>query len=409
MSDIFLPQTAEDVRQAIAWAAAENQPLAVQGNGSKARLGRPVQAAHLLDLSRLSGVLEYEPAELVLTARPATLIADIETLLGEQRQILAFEPPDFGPLWGMPPGRGTLGGAIGANLAGPRRFKIGAMRDHLLGFQAVTGRGELVKNGAKVVKNVTGYDLSKLLCGAFGTLAAIVEANVKVLPAPEKTRTILVYGLSDAAAVQALAEAAQSPHEVSGLAHLPADMAARSGVGRIAAAGQAVTLVRVEGTDVSVLARCAALHDLLGRHGALDELHSLNSAWAWREIRDASLLALPLERVLWRISVAPMQGPALVASLRHSLPGLAAFYDWAGGLIWLALPPSEDAGAGLVRQAVAASGGGHATLFRAEDALRAALPVFQPQEAALAALSLRVKQSFDPKHILNPGRMEAGV
>ncbi|MBP6819030.1 glycolate oxidase subunit GlcE [Ferrovibrio sp. MS7] len=415
MTDTFLPATAEDVRQAIAWAANEGKPLSLIGHGSKARLGRPLssntggQSAHLLDLSKLSGVVEYEPAELVLTARPGTLISDIEALLAEQRQILAFEPPDFGPLWGMPSGRGTLGGAIGANLGGPRRFKIGAMRDHLLGFQAVTGRGELVKNGAKVVKNVTGYDLSKLLCGAFGTLAAVTEAHVKVLPAPEKTRTVVVFGLDDAAAIRALAEAAQSPHEVSGLAHLPAMLAARSGISRIASSGRAVTLVRVEGTDVSVTARCDALRDLLGKHGELDELHSLNSSWAWREIRDASLLAQPLERVLWRVSVAPSKGPALVAALREWHPEIAYFYDWAGGLIWLAILPSRDAGAADLRRAVAEAGGGHATLFRADDAVRAAVSVFQPQEPALAALSRRVKDSFDPQHILNPGRMEAGL
>lgn len=409
MSDTFLPNTAEDVRQAVLWAAQEGKPLSLIGHGSKARLGRPSQAAHTLDLSKLKGIVEYEPAELVLVARPSTLIADIEAQLAEKRQILAFEPPDFGPLWGMPSGRGTFGGAIGANLAGPRRFKAGAMRDHLLGFTAVTGRGELVKNGAKVVKNVTGYDLSKLLCGAFGTLAAVVEANVKVLPAPEKTRTVLVFGLSDDAAIRVLAEAAQSPHEVSGLAHLPAMLASYSGVSRIAGAGQSVTLVRVEGTDVSVTARCAALREALGKHGELDELHSLNSAWAWREIRDASLLALPFERVLWRVSVAPSKGPALVAAIREWHPELAAFYDWAGGLIWLSILPSRDAGALDVRRAVNDAGGGHATLFRADDAVRAATPVFQPQEAALSALSRRVKESFDPLHILNPGRMEAGV
>ncbi len=408
MSDIFQPQTAEQLRDIITWAAAHETPLALAGLGSKAALGRPIQTAHGLDLSRLTGVVDYEPAELVLTVRPATPIAEIEALLAEQRQILAFEPPDFGPLWGLPAGRGSLGGAIGANLAGPRRFKIGAMRDHLLGFQAVTGRGELVRLGAKVVKNVTGYDLSKLLCGAFGTLAAVAEAHVKVLPAPEKTRTVLVYGLEDAAAIRALSEAAQAPHEVSGLAHLPADIAARSGVSRVAGAGRAVTLVRVEGTDVSVMARCTALRDLLGRHGEIDELHSLNSTWAWREIRDASLLALPLERILWRVSLAPMQGPGFIAALRALRPDLATFYDWAGGLVWLALPPG-DACAEAVRRLLAAHGGGHATLFRADEALRAALPVFQPQPAALAALARRVKDSFDPLHILNPGRMEAGI
>lgn len=408
MTETFVPNDAAGVREAIAWAAAESKPLELTGRGSKRRLGRPVQAAYTLDLSKLSGIVEYEPAELVLTCRPATLIEDIEKLLAARRQMLAFEPPDWGPLWGGPAGRGTIGGAIGANLGGPRRIKSGAMRDHLLGFTAVTGRGEIVKAGAKVVKNVTGYDLPKLVCGAFGTLAAVTELSVKVLPAPEKTRTLLLYGLDDAAAARAMADAANSPHEVSGLAHLPQGIAARSGVGYIAEPKQAVTLVRVEGTDISTKARMDCLRALLGGRAKLEELHSLNSSWAWRELRDAALLALPMTRALWRISVAPLSGPALVAAIRVERPEAEAFYDWAGGLVWLALPPEADAGAAVVRDAVAATGGGHATLIRAEDAVRAAVPVFQPQPPALAALSRRVKESFDPMNILNPGRMAAG-
>jgi len=413
MSETIIPNSAQDVQQAIEWAAASKTPLSLCGHGSKGQLGRPVQSRSSLDLSRLAGVVEYEPAELVLTCRPGTLISDIETLLGSQRQMLAFEPPDMGPLWGMPSQRGTLGGAIGANLAGPRRIKAGAMRDHLLGFAAVNGRAEMIRAGAKVVKNVTGYDLPKLVCGAFGTLAALTEVSVKVLPAPEKTRTVLVYGLDEAMAARAMAEAAASPHEVSGLAHLPAALAGRSGVKHVAGAGASVTLVRIEGTDVSVAARCAALRGMLGAYGALEELHSLNSAWAWREIRDAALLITPLENMLWRVSVAPMQGHQVAAALRASTPDLLVQYDWAGGLLWLSLPrradTSADAGAAAVRAAVAAHGGGHATLCRAEAPLRAAVEVFQPQTEAMTALSRRVKESFDPAGILNPGRIWAGI
>ncbi len=405
MTDTFIPTTAQETLDAIGWAVAEAKPLRLFGHNSKARLGRPVQTAYNLDLSRLQGVVEYEPAELVLTARPGTPMADIEALVAGQGQMLAFEPPDFGPLWGGAANRGTLGGAIGANLAGPRRFKAGAMRDHLLGFSCVTGRAEIIKAGAKVVKNVTGYDLPKLVCGAYGTLAALTEVSIKVLPAPEKTRTILIYGLSDEAAIKAMAEAAASPHEVSGLAHLPQTVAARSGVRHVGDANAAVTLIRLEGTDISVKARCTALREQLGRHGALEELHSLNSAWAWREIRDVSLLVQPLDRQLWRISLPPMQGAAYLAAIRAALPMAEALYDWAGGLLWLALPAVEHAHADLLRGALAACGG-HATLFRAPDSVRAAIPVFQPQPEALAALSRRVKQSFDSGNILNPGRME---
>jgi glycolate oxidase FAD binding subunit len=404
MPETFMPSGTTDVADLIRWAAAESKPLALHGHRSKAGLGRPAQTEYALDIGRLSGILEYEPAELVLTLRPGTLVSDVEKLLGARNQMLAFEPPDYGPLWGGPAARGTVGGAIGCNLAGPRRFKAGAVRDHLLGFTAVSGRGEIFKAGAKVVKNVTGYDLPKLVCGAHGTLVALTEVTLKVLPAPEKTRTVLVFGLDDARAIQALAAAAASPHEVAGLAHLPAGVAALSGVGYVAQAGTGVTAIRIEGTDVSVKARCEALRDLLAPFGALEELHSMNSAWLWREIRDATAFILPQDRQLWRISTAPLGGPAVTAAIAAAQPEARFFYDWAGGLVWLSLPAAEDAHAALVRGAVADQGG-HATLIRADAAIRAAVPVFQPQPAALAALSRRVKDSFDPMNILNPGRM----
>ncbi|MEK9969199.1 MAG: glycolate oxidase subunit GlcE [Ferrovibrio sp.] len=404
MPETFIPSGTTDVADLIKWAAAEGKPLSLHGHRSKAGLGRPAQTEYALDIGRLSGILDYEPAELVLTLRPGTLVSDVEKLLGSSNQMLAFEPPDYGPLWGGPAARGTIGGTIGCNLAGPRRFKAGAVRDHLLGFAGVSGRGEIFKSGAKVVKNVTGYDLPKLICGAYGTLVALTEVTVKVLPAPEKTRTVLIFGLDDAKAIQALSAAATSPHEVAGLAHLPAAVAAQSGVGYVAKAGSSITAVRIEGTDISVKARCEALRDLLGPYGALEELHSMNSAWLWREIRDVSAFALPLDRVLWRISTAPMSGPAVTAAIAAAQPDAQFFYDWAGGLIWLTLPATDDAHAVLVR-GVLGPHGGHATLFRADAAVRAAVPVFQPQPDALAALSRRVKDSFDPMNILNPGRM----
>lgn len=408
MPETFVPHGISDVADVIRWAAAEAKPLDLHGHRSKAQLGRPSQSGYALDLSRLHGILDYEPAELVMTVRPGTLIGDIEKQLAAQNQMLAFEPPDLGPLWGGPTNRGTLGGAIGCNLAGPRRFKAGAMRDHLLGFVAVSGRGEIFKAGGKVVKNVTGYDLPKLVCGAYGTLAALTEATIKVLPAPEKTRTVLIFGLDDAKAAQAMAVAASSPHEVSGLAHLPAGIAAKSGVGYVAQAQQAVTAIRVEGTDVSVKARCEALRDLLKDFGALEELHSMNSSWLWREIRDVSYFVLPQDRVLWRISTAPMAGPVVMAKIVAVRPDAEAFYDWGGGLIWLSLAPGEDAGEPPVRGAVAKHGG-HATLIRADAALRGTISVFHPQPPALADLARRVKESFDPMNILNPGRMVAGT
>jgi len=408
---VFAPQSSEQVVEAVAWAAAEGEPLEVLGRGSKRALGRPVQAAHSLDLARLDGITLYEPEELVLSARAGTPLAAIEAALDEQRQMLAFEPADLGPLLGGAAGEASIGGVLACNLAGPRRIKAGAARDHFLGFVAASGRGELFKSGGRVVKNVTGYDLCKLLAGSYGTLAVMTEVTVKVLPRPEKTYTVLLLSLDDATAGEAMRRALGSPHEVSGAAHLPAALAAKSAVSYVAGAGGAVTALRLEGPGPSVEYRCAALRRELGGLGLTEELHRRNSLALWRELRDVRpFVGGERTTAVWRLSVAPTAGPAVVAAIGPEALGGEAFYDWGGGLVWLSLPlnGAGDAGAAQVRAAVAAAGG-HATLVRAPLELRAAAPVFQPQDAATAALSRRVKDGFDPRGILNPGRMVAGV
>jgi glycolate oxidase FAD binding subunit len=402
---IFAPETLEQAVEAVAWAVAEDAPLEVLGRGSKRALGRPVQAAHSLDLSRLTGITLYEPEELVLSARAGTPLAEIEAALEEKRQMLAFEPADLGPLLGGAPGGASIGGVLACNLSGPRRIKAGAARDHFLGVDAVSGRGEAFKSGGRVVKNVTGYDLCKLMSGSYGTLAVMTDVIVKVLPRPEKTYTVLVLGLDDAAAQQAMTRALGSPHEVSGAAHLPAALAAGSEVDYVAGAGGAVTALRLEGPGPSVEYRCAVLRRELADLGATEELHSMNSLAFWREIRDVRPFVGRPRTAVWRVSVAPTAGPSVVAQMA----GAEAFYDWGGGLIWLALPEAEDAGAARLRAAVTAAGGGHATLVRGPLELRAATAVFQPQDAAAAALTRRVKEGFDPRGVLNPGRMYAGL
>ena len=411
MTESLRPESDEQVREVVAWAVGEEAPLEILGRGSKRGLGRPLQTQRSLDLSGLSGITLYEPEELILRARAGTPLAEIEAALAENRQQLAFEPMDPGPLLGAEPGGGSLGGLLACNLAGPRRVKAGAARDHFLGFEAVSGRGEAFKSGGRVVKNVTGYDLCKLLAGSYGTLAVMTEATLKVLPAPEKTRSVLVLGLEERAGVQALSRALGSAHEVSAAAHLPAEIAARSAVAYIRDAGASVTLVRVEGTGLSVEHRCRVLRAELADFGETEELHSHNSATAWTEIRDVAPLLGREEAVVWRLSVAPTRGPEVAARLRAEL-AVEAYYDWGGGLVWLAVAGGEDGGRedggeAAVRRALGS--GGHATLIRAPEELRARVPVFQPQDPAKAALSERIKSGFDPRRVLNPGRMYAGV
>ncbi len=405
------PETPEQVVEAVTWAVAEETPLEVIGRGSKRTLGRPAQVGNGLDLSSLSGITLYEPEELVISARAGTPMAEIEAALTAKNQMLAFEPSDLGPLLGGAPGMGSIGGALACNLAGPRRIKAGAARDHFLGAHSVSGRGEVFKTGGRVVKNVTGYDLCKLLAGSYGTLGAMTDVTVKALPAPEKTRTVLLFGLDDAAASRAMTRAMQSAHEVSGAAHLPAGLTTGSAVSYVAKAGGAVTAIRVEGPGPSVEHRAAALRRELADLAETEELHSMNSAKLWAELRDVGPLAAEPAHLVWKISVPPASGAGVAARIAHGHDA-RYFFDWGGGLIWLALPAS-DAPAFEGRHAAVRAAlkdcGGHATLIRAPEDLRAQVPVFQPQDPGNAALTKRVKDSFDPRRVLNPGRMYAGV
>jgi glycolate oxidase FAD binding subunit len=407
MTGVLRPANAEDLIDAIATANAERTPLEIVARGTKREFGRAVNAGALLDVSAFSFIEAYEPEELVLTAAAATPMREIEAALAERRQMLAFEPQDLGPLYGQAANAGTLGGVLACGLSGPRRIKAGAARDHFLGFSAVSGRGERFKAGGKVVKNVTGYDLPKLMAGSFGTLAVLTSVTVKVLPAGDKSRTVLAFGLSDQAAIALLAEALNSPNEVSGAAHLPREIARRSDASFVADAGAAVTAIRVEGTAGSVAARCAALRALIGARAPSEELHTMRTSILWREIRDVAKLLPDGAAAIWRVSVPPSAGAALVAGLRATR-GAECYFDWGGGLIWLATAPRDDAGAAPLRTLVAASGG-HATLMRGPADLRARVPVFEPQAGALAQLTRRVKGAYDPAQILNPGRLTAGA
>ncbi|MER9405418.1 FAD-binding protein [Mesorhizobium caraganae] len=397
----FTPTSSTEILSTVQWAAAEESPLETVGHGSKCGIGRPQQSEHTLDLSKLTGVTLYEPAELVLSAKAGTPLAEIESLLAQNGQQLAFEPMDYGPLLGGIKGKGTIGGVLAANLSGPRRLKAGAARDHILGINAVAGRGEAFKSGGRVVKNVTGYDLSKLMANSWGTLAVLTDVTFKVLPAAETEVTLAIRGLLDDAAVPAMALALGSSAEVSSAAHLPERIAARVAGGALGS--DAATLLRVEGFGPSVAYRIEALKTLLRNAGPLQEIAGDASHTVWRDIRDCAPFADASEKPVWRVSMAPSQAHEMVLTLRMQI-GVSAFYDWQGGLVWLRMEEG-DPEAGLLRGLIRKHGGGHATLVRAAPSHRAAVPVFEPQAPHLAALSARLKAEFDPKAILNPGRM----
>jgi glycolate oxidase FAD binding subunit len=409
--DTLKVRDARDVEQVVRAAIASEQPLEVVGHGSRRQIGQPMATNALLELSALNAVTAYEPNELIITVQAGAPLADVQSLIDSKNQQFAFEPMDTSVLLGVS-GTGTIGGMIGAGLAGPRRIKAGGARDHLLGAHAVSGFGDSFKTGGRVVKNVTGYDLCKLLTGSWGTLAVMTEVTLKVMPKPESERTLVLRGLDDLTANRAMTAALGSPFDVSGAAYLP-NSAFRPAAGALAglgAPGQAVTLLRLEGIAASVAARAGSLGTTLAPFGAVEILQDGTSAAIWRSIRDvepfaanAALGAWPV----WRIVCPPASGGALGQALARDTGG-DVIYDWGGGLIWAALPPKPDAQAGLLRQRVEAAGG-HAMLVRASELVRRNVEVFHPQPAGLAALSERVRQSFDPKNILNRGRLMRAV
>ncbi|QRG10026.1 FAD-binding protein (plasmid) [Xanthobacter dioxanivorans] len=396
----FSPATPEEVLSVVKWAAGERATLEITGNGSKRGIGWLAQTEHTLELSKLVGVTLYEPDELVLSARAGTPIAEIEKLLADRNQRLDFEPMDYGPLHGAQRGRGTIGGALAANLSGPRRLKAGAARDHILGVSAVSGRGEAFKAGGRVVKNVTGYDVSKAMAGSWGTLAVCTDVTFKVLPAAQTETTLAIRGLQDREAAAAMAQAMGSSAEVSSAAHLPERLAGAVGDGALGP--EPATLLRLEGLPPSIEYRLELLRKLLAT-ADLQVFDEDRSSTIWRDVRDCIPFADGTQTPVWRVSMRPSAAPAMTMELRRTTPA-SFFYDWQGGLIWLRMEGGEPE-AECLRTLVKRHGGGHATLVRASAEARATVLAFEPQASALRNLSDRVKASFDPHNILNPGRM----
>jgi glycolate oxidase FAD binding subunit len=382
MSQVLSPQSEIELADMI----SAGGPFAVEGLSSKRGLGLRGENLQILSLQSFSGVEYYEPEELVLEAGAATPLADVQALLKQCGQMLAFEPPDFSHLWGSAHS-GSLGGVLATGLAGPRRLKAGSARDHVLGARGVTGRGEIFKAGARVVKNVTGYDMPKLMAGSFGTLAALTSVTFKVLPAPETEETVLVSVRDDAEAMRVMSDALQSSAEISGAAHVPGEG----------------TYLRFEGIGISVAARRDRF--VTGLQHDCELLNADASRMIWIRIGHCKAVPHDTSRALWRISVAPMQGAAVAARI-SSGSDARYFFDWGGGLLWVSLPASGDGGAELVRSSFTQ---GHATLFAGSDDLRRRVDVFQPQAATLAELTKRVKVALDPQGKLNPGRMFRGV
>ncbi len=390
---LHVPSTEADVRTLVADAFAGNRSLAIRGGGTKRAMRWSAPASAMLDLSRLAGITDYDPDELVLTARAGTRLVEVEDALEARRQMLAFDPFDHALLRGESAGRATLGGIVAANVSGPRRLTAGAARDHLLGFTAVSGTGDALKGGGAVVKNVTGFDLPKLMAGSWGTLAVLTSVTVRVLPRPRAESTLVFAGLTDEQAGALMRTALALPAAVSCAAHLPAPA--------VGPAAPARTLLRLEGFEPSVAARRRDLLRALSPHAACVALEAEPSARLWDEVRSVAPLRRR-NRVLWRVSVPPANGFRVRAALQST--GAAFLYDWGGALVWVALA-QESAEAGSALPGVARALGGHAWLVDAGAGLRRAAVV---PDSGLQRLRSRVKAAFDPRGILNPGVDAAG-
>lgn len=376
---------APDTEAALAaLVAAAEAPFAIEGQGSKRAMLRPVQAAATLSTRNLTGITLHRPTELIISARAGTPVAEVEAALAEKGQMLIAEPPAFGGIFGH--GVPTIGGAVAAGISGPRRITGGAMRDHVMGVRFVNGMGEVLRSGGRVLKNVTGLDLCKLLTGSHGTLGIITEVTLKVLPRPEATATLAITVADFAAGQRALSAGLGAPYGVSGAAV----------VGNRA-------LLRLEDFSESVAYRIAKLRGELAAFGASEIIEGDASRALWRDIAEVTALDVAAEDAVWRISVKPTEGPRVAAALRAAFDA-RVMLDWGGGLVWVAGPASEAAH----RAVMLAAGNGAFTLFRAPDALRAAVPVIKADPPALAAIAGRVKAALDARGLFNPGRMQAG-
>ena len=397
-------QNLDDAAAVIIAAQQNKQRLELRGLGTKTALGNQPDYDDCLDVSAMQGIIDYQPEELVLTVRAGTALSVIDAELAKANQMLAFEPADLSGILASK-SAGTIGGVLATNLSGPRRLTAGAARDFLLGFDAVSGRGERFKSGGRVMKNVTGYDLSKLICGSYGTLAVVDEVTIKTLPRPE-TSLSLLYGCEDMkSAVAQIAAIFASPHEPSAAAILPQSVAATAGLDMATAM---IVVIRLEGIALSVEDRAAHLYDIgqPDRGSVVGKLPQADSEALWGRIRDVDLLA-HTSGDIWKLSCAPASAPAIVAAMEPTFE--TTFYaDWAGGLLWFAGPSGVEFGTAL-RAALMGHGGGHAQLLFDRAMNKTRVPVFQPLPPAQASLTKRVKAAFDPLGVLNFGRMHNGM
>ncbi len=390
------PKSEDELSAEIAAAAANATGLAIEGGGTRP-IGNQVAASRHLKTGGIKGITLYEPGALTIVAKAGTTLEELENALAKENQQFPFEPPDYSGLFETK-GKSTIGGVVATGASGPRRLQAGGARDSLIGVRFVSGEGEIIKNGGRVMKNVTGYDLVKLLCGSHGTLGVLTEVSFKVLPRPEMTGVVMVRGLEDQAAIEAMARASSSPFDISGAAHLTSGPH-----------GEPLTMIRVEGFAESIRYRTGRLKELLGKQvpqtAMIDiELDQERAVSAFRSVRDVEAFH-GSNGAVWRLSLKAGDGARTTSGIAQKMP-VTPIYDWAGGLVWLLLEEGQGGAEAVIRGAVNEVGG-HATLFRRDPSVMETIATFHPEHPRIEEISHNLRRQFDPAGILNPGRMSA--
>ena len=409
---IKYPQNEKEVSSLIKKFYKSNIPVELVGTGSKKKIGKPLQCAKTLNLSKLDGIIEYLPGELYIKVKANTPIKKIEEELKKNKQQLAFEPIDFGYLLNEKSDYGTAAGQVACNISGPRRFKVGSVRDHVLGFRGVNGKGEIIKSGGVVVKNVTGYDLSKLVCGSYGTLVVLTEITFKVLPTPEESKTLIIHGQKIESAIEHLDQAISSSNDISGAIFLPKGPAVRGCVMNIENTFKlndlkyegSFTAIRIEGSKNSIDQRIENLTNelkIINLNISILEVHQ--SEIFWNKVRSLEFFYSSKNSIL-RIVIPPSECVNLIYQFSNKFK---YYVDWGGALIWLeAFELSEEMFESIRRKVVKI--GGYVTMIKNSDHLPYVEEVFTISRDRFN-ISQNIKKSFDPKRILNPGKMYTGI
>ena len=411
-SSTIYPENEKEVADIIRKFYKSNIPIEIVGSNSKKEIGKSLQCAKIISLSKLNGIIEYFPEELYIKVKAGTRINEIENELKKNNQQLAFEPIDFGYLFSGKSNYGTAAGHAACNIAGPRRFKVGSIRDHTLGFRGVNGRGEIIKSGGTVVKNVTGYDLSKLICGSYGTLVALTEITFKVLPAPDESRTLIVHDLTINTAPALLEKAVSSSNDISGASFLPTEPKCQKCNMNIEDTFKlndlkhkgSLTAIRIEGSKNSIDDRVKNLiKELKATNLNISLLETIQSKIFWKKIKDLEFFSECKNNII-RIVIPPSESIQLIYELPKNFK---YFLDWGGALIWMEACDLTEEKFESIRKRVVKHGG-YVSMIKNSDYLPYVEDVFTIDRSRFN-ISQSIKKSFDPKRILNAGKMYTGI